>query len=527
MKRCALFLILVFGAAGLLGGTPAEEARQVIVLYNTAFEGSRQLANYYAEKRDIPSRNVIGLTCSPEEEISREEYDQEIAGPLRRLLMERGWWKVSSKDGRTKVRESRIRYVVLMRGMPLKIKKTVLPVWDKKSPQPPLVWSQNAASVDTELAALGTAEHDLLRGAMPNPYFQAEAHLNESLYPELLLVTRLDGPTDGAVRQMIHDTILAEEEGLRGFAYVDIRSTTKKGLTVGDDWLRAAADLLRQRGMPVVVDRNESVFPRDYPFRDVAVYLGWYSGRAVPPFGREEFRFARGAVAAHIHSFSASTIRHERDHWVGPFVSGGACATLGNVYEPYLGLTVNLDKFTQRLLDGSNFAEAGYAALPALSWMNVFVGDPLYRPFKQDRKFVSIDESVWVQASQAARAWQAGNAYDVQITLDRAGIGENRGIVAEAIALAALGRRNFDAGFAYLEEARNAYTEPADLLRITLHEVEAWRLRGDRQRAKEVVRAAMKALPDPTSDAALLLREIEFQLVPPAPAATPSPAPSP
>jgi len=509
--QCILFLVCM----PLVPLGANEEADKVVVVYNTDFEGSESLARYYAAKRKIPSRQLIGLSCPPAEAISREEYDEKIAGPFQRLMVRRGWWKTTSSGGKIKVRESDIRYVVLMRGMPLKIKRTTLGLWKGKAPQPPQVWKENAASVDSELAALGTAEHDLLRGAMPNPYFQAATHLNSELYPELLLVTRLDGPTHDDVKRMIDDSLDAEANGLDGYAFIDARGIQKKGLKVGDDWLFRASELLVQWGMPVVVDRHEGLFARDYPFRDVAIYLGWYSGRAVPPFGRDEFRFATGGIAAHIHSFSASTVRNPRDHWVGPFIKSGACATLGNVYEPYLGLTVNLDTFIERLKNGSNFAEAGYAAQPALSWMNVLVGDPLYRPFLEQNKFVPIDESVWAQVRQATRAWQANQKHDVAVTLERAKTSEDRGILAESLALTALARRNFDDAFDYLEKAREAFEESSDWLRIILHEVEAHRLRGDVAKAKELLKSTMRSLPDPTSDEALLLREIEFQIAPP------------
>ena len=46
-----------------------------------------------------------------------------------------------------------------------------------------------------------------------------------------------------------------------------------------------------------------------------------------------------GAVALHIHSFSAPTLRSDSAGWCGPFVARGVTATVGNVFEPYLDLT--------------------------------------------------------------------------------------------------------------------------------------------------------------------------------------------
>src|SRR5207302_9176983 len=67
--------------------------------------------------------------------------------------------------------------------------------------------------------------------------------------------------------------------------------------------------------------------------------------------------------------------------WVGPVVAKGTAASLGNVYEPYLQLTSHLEIFNDRLLHGFAFAESAYMSIPALSWMSVMVGEPLYRPY--------------------------------------------------------------------------------------------------------------------------------------------------
>ncbi len=92
-------------------------------------------------------------------------------------------------------------------------------------------------------------------------------------------------------------------------------------------------------------------------------------------------RFVRGAIAYHLHSFSANTIRNPNANWVGPLIAHGADATMGTVYEPYLVLTPHEDIFARRLIAGDYFAAAAYASIRGLSWMVTVVGDPLYRPF--------------------------------------------------------------------------------------------------------------------------------------------------
>ncbi len=53
-----------------------------------------ELAKFYAQKRGIARDHLVGLACSKEEEISREEYDRTIADPLRELFKKQRWWTV-------------------------------------------------------------------------------------------------------------------------------------------------------------------------------------------------------------------------------------------------------------------------------------------------------------------------------------------------------------------------------------------------------------------------------------------------
>jgi uncharacterized protein (TIGR03790 family) len=81
---------------------------------------------------------------------------------------------------------------------------------------------------------------------------------------------------------------------------------------------------------------------------DCALYYGWRTEKAAGPFAQPEFRFSPGAIAVHIHSFSAMTLHDPNANWVAPLLSRGAAASLGNVYEPYLRLTAHRNIFNDR-----------------------------------------------------------------------------------------------------------------------------------------------------------------------------------
>lgn len=377
------FLLLVFLAV-VRGEAAAEEkgsslAAQTIVVFNSADPHSSELANYYATRRGIADDHLVGLRCPVEEEISRDEYDRQIAKPLRQVFAEKNWWTFRSGangSGGGVVTDSSIRFVALIRGVPLKIRGQVAYPGDVQDGT--LMGRTNAASVDSELTvlALNTPQ---ISGLLRNPYFESYGRFADEALSPMMLVCRLDGPAQGDVMRMIDDSIRAEQTGLRGWVCVDARGVADAGYKQGDEWLLEAAKLLRGKDLPVMTDCQEPIYPAGLALPRMAIYLGWYAGDFSGAMAGS--RFEPGAVACHIHSFSAATLRSPTAGWCGPVIAAGAAATLGNVYEPYLGFTANLGIFTERLLRGWTFAESSWASIPVLSWMAVNVGDPLYRPF--------------------------------------------------------------------------------------------------------------------------------------------------
>ena len=371
-------------------------AAHTLVVFNQADPDSQSLAETYAKARSIPADRVIGLTCALTEEITRTDFESTIRKPLEELFQSRGWMKrtdnflpnpVLGLEGNVPVQQSKenpIWIMVLMRGMPLKIAEdpTVL--------APENLMSQlraNAASVDSELALLPIQGLPLY-GLIANPYF-ADKRIRPftSFFSNyLIMVTRLDGPSPGIVRRMIQDAVEVEKTELTGRAFFDLRSIEKKDdpYRLGDDWIERAALLFQARGFEVEIDRRAEVAPKYAPWDQIAFYAGWYTGDFQGPFELPTARFRRGAIAYHIHSFSAETVRSETKNWVGPLLSHGATATMGAVYEPYLRFTPDISLFVSALLSGLSFAEAAYQSQLSLSWMVTFVGDPLYRPFPRN-----------------------------------------------------------------------------------------------------------------------------------------------
>ncbi len=373
----ALMLLLSEGYAQSL------RADHVAVVYNADSELSRECAQLYARTRGIPERNMLPLRSSPSlRDISTEVYRSQIYTPLLKLAQERSLQFPASKQ----LGVHPIYAMVLMPELPLRI--TARPTAQGAKPEP---WQQtSAASVDSELALLGAGDYPI-KGMLRNPYFRRDERIAMSGF-RMLPVTRIDAPSAAICRRMITQPHEVERRGgLVGWTIVDLGGP----YPAGDTWLRSIATMAHDAGQPVFLDALRPALVEHYPLPTPAVaYFGWYEGRAQGPFGEQgggHFRFAPGAVAVHLHSFSATNVRSHTEGWVGALLAKGADVSAGNVWEPFLTGSLHLDVFYARLLSGYSLAEAAGMATPALSWQGIVMGDPLYRPYPSKPQAVAMN----------------------------------------------------------------------------------------------------------------------------------------
>ena len=484
---------------------PADAA---VVVCNASDPLSVELANFYAGKRGIGSDRIVALHCSTAEEISRDEYDATIAAPLRLAFDAHDWWERSKDrpgvEPQSTVTASRVRFLALIRGIPLRIAPASGYPGDFCN-QPSPIKDQNAASVDSELAALGLFTHSI-SGIVPNPNFRAFARYNENHQPGVFFTGRLDAPTGTMVRRMIEDSLAVEKTGLWGRCYVDSRGMAPNSspLAVGDEWMTKIANETAPPVLPTVLNAKEPQFPADFPLTDAAMYFGWYSEQPAGPFTRESMHFRPGAVACHIHSFSATSLRDPTRWWVAPLLSHGADAVLGNVYEPYLTLTTHLDIFAQRLADGYTFAESAWMGTPGLSWMNTVVGDPLYRPGKvwKDLQF-ALDANAVPPGQpalategrayyQGALVWRDKGAGPGAAALEKSGSRLRSGLIYEGLGGLAAGAGDSRRAAKAYEQAARFYRDPGDKVRVVVSEVRVLTQAGQKSQADALLADARK-----------------------------------
>ena len=362
----------------------ADGAARVVLVTNRADPDSKRIAEYYALRRGVPVENIISLEMPTQQTITWREFVLTVWQPLQDELVNRGWidsvaMSLHDEYGRRKMAFSghKMSYLIVCRGVPLRIKNEPSFVSKVKGMPDSPQMRTNRSAVDSELTLLAVGNYNI-NSFVPNPLYRMESP-QQLILESVVRVSRLDGPSAKDVFGMIDGALEAEKNGLIGRAYVD----TKGPYPQGERWLKFTAKEMEKQHFPTTQRDEKGTFSIGARFDAPAIYAGWYTTNVNGPFTLPGFRFAPGAVAMHIHSYSAHTLHSDDLAWCGPLLARGAAATVGAVYEPYLNFMHHPDLLFKGLAQGMTLGEAAYYSLPSLSWQNVLVGDPLYRPFQR------------------------------------------------------------------------------------------------------------------------------------------------
>ncbi|MCL4685305.1 TIGR03790 family protein [Myxococcota bacterium] len=399
--------ILGFGIAGaialpwlalllLLPGCRPDTSlnAHVLVVVNGNSPISVATGAYYAAQRKVPAANIVTLnntTTDPtlgdrgHEIVSLPRFDSQIRIPLETHLIDNGL-------------VDQIEILVLAPGVPHQMAPTSCPLdnfYLRDCPR---------ASVDAELAVLFS---DLVGsgglgsdGEAANPYYDSDLSFSEwrAAHPDAplrYLVARLAGyqtavdPETGVPADVKALIDRARQHVLGGRALLDEDPTRSLGLQPGNLLLLGpAAAALGALGLPVQHD-VANTFVSDAP--DLVAYGAWGSndgGDAGPPFyGRIDDKLYPGtflpqSVVVDIVSTNARSFIDPPSYGqslVTDLVRLGATGVAGNVFEPLLSGVARPEVLFRHYFRGVPAIEAYYRSVPYLSWMNVWVGDPLMR----------------------------------------------------------------------------------------------------------------------------------------------------
>ncbi len=506
MTRNSLFrfTVCLVGSVGALKvpARAADSGASVAVVYNTKMPESKNVAEHYARSRQVPADQVFGFDLPVTEAMTRTEFLDRLQNPLLKKLEAN---KLFTFNLKRRLVGARIRYLALVYGVPTKILR------DEKLTEPvpenlPAALRRNEASVDSQLTCLPIRGDEMQwAGPLRNPHY---ATTNASLlHPTngILLVTRLDGPTPAIARSLVDKALEAETNGLWGRAYFDARGLTNGDYKLGDDWMRGGARLCKEMGYETILDESAEIFPASFPMSHIAFYAGWYASQAQGPFLRADMEFMPGAFAYHLHSFSAQSIRTTAGHWVGPLLHRGATATMGSVDEPYLSFTPDIMTFFVRFVySGFSFGEAAWASQNSLSWQNLAVGDPLYRPFARTPQEQHLDLEKrgsklieWSHLKVVSLAQAKGeDIHDVLGYLEPLPLTKSSAILTEKLADLYWANKKLTDALDTYDRALKLNPSPQQKIRVLLRLAERRTLYGQDQAVFDLYEQFLKEFPD-------------------------------
>jgi len=252
------------------------------------------------------------------------------------------------------------------------------------------------------------------------------------------------------------------------------------------------------------------------------MYFGWYTGNVNGPFRNPNFKFKKGAVAVHLHSFSAGDLRNPRSKWVGPLLERGAAATVGNVYEPYLTGSHYFDVLHDRLIQGYTLVESAYMGIPQLSWQNVVIGDPLYRPYKHLVGSGDVDQKdrSYRASRMAFKAW-GGEMVLLVDKMRSAGIKSKDARFFEMMGLLRRYQKRPDDAREFYDVADKVYTEVSDKVRVAMHKIDLFLDQGQKDKAIIHCKAALIQFKNDPS-ALVIKSKLNILSPPPPPPAQPN-----
>lgn len=393
----ACFALLL--VCGVCGARPRPPHPEVLIVVNGQSPVSVAIGSYYRQKRNVPAANVVTLNvplADPNLGNSVQEYiatqatfDALIRTPIQNFLTANGL-------------VDQIEYIVVAAGVPHRFTPS------SATPSTCLLSYVNyvrdcgRASVDAELATLfqtpgagGIGQN----GEQRNPYFDSDEpfatwRTANPGAPLKYLVARLAGfqtPVDAGtgvpvdVKALI-DGAQASPPGA-GLVLVDQNPSVSPGLRAGNTtWLAPIAASMSALGANVQNSTTPAFVSNAV---NLAGYASWGSNDTQNP-GAPFYGVVNGntypgtfqarSIAADLVSTSARTFATGQSYdqsLSADLVRLGASGVAGSTFEPFAVGLARAPILFRNYFTGARAIEAFYRSVPYLSWMNVWIGDPL------------------------------------------------------------------------------------------------------------------------------------------------------
>jgi hypothetical protein len=388
------------------------ETQRVLVIANRNSPVSLRVSQYYQQRRGIPAANFLTLnlpdsTLIPAfESIGYSTYQQQVEQPLRDFLTRKGW-------------VNRIRYIVLTRGLPLRIKNVPYRLSSGEALNQHQSLDSTLAALDYRVSPieLKDMEYKAMTGKeifgllTPNLYWRQTVPFEHQLTGGYL-VTRLDGYSEADARALV-DRALSPRPSLVGTVLIDPsgdheHSNDPQVIDIYDPQSCTPSVIPDCNPQPKAMfestgkDLNNDLrlglplMQKSFPNlqinlaptrsfatgRDLIAYASWGSNdESFQPKNYRSLRFRPGAIAETFVStgarsfFPTDTGQSQIGDLTAP--QGGITGIRGYIDEPELQGMGSPTILFSRYFSGTNLATAYYQSIRFVGWRDVVLGDPL------------------------------------------------------------------------------------------------------------------------------------------------------
>lgn len=385
---------------------PETTAHRWVVVYNTnwpdadnnGINDSEEVARHWMKRRGAPASSLLGIDFSYgtsdvySGQTGWEAFWDEMVLPLRAKMVD---------DQNNHALGFLFVYGVPMRLQPpgfgtRGLDNALITLWDLGTRAVPAF--QSVGHADVYFDAAPTHLTDPGR-------FDPAAHRFGGR--RTYLTARLDGLTKEHAMEMVDsalygDVYLSNQPGhYTGLAYCDTRygaytagdlanypynhyvyANADKDMAYGRGWLEMAGFTLQWEPYGTEIGEPNAVFENGtsaLTAPDAMIYEGWYNFNTY----HDVWDWMVGSMACDLNSNSVARLRTPDP---GTFLSSalhrGLTCGPGVVAEPYLNGHPYPEVFTYYMVNGYPFGESARISDAKAKWTNLYLGDPLYQPFR-------------------------------------------------------------------------------------------------------------------------------------------------
>ncbi len=433
------------------GPAGPDDPTRVLVVYRTnapdsdgnGVSDSLDVANLYALRRGVPAGNLLGVTCSPSGDTYAEAagwtaFWNEMVVPIRNYLLAAGTTSIDTILLCHRI-PYRLTVAFAQAGNPVRsVDQAIATIWTPGT-FPTVTgftdfwwWNPYNEPSPTVGTDLGRFSHAITFSGTP-----------------LYLVGRIDGPSLQASLDLIDraayaDLYVAHLPGsYDGNVYVDTRFAlyTDAFLTAGYPFgydTYGAGDQSMAFGKIVAQNHGYTPFWEPYETEigeagalfsdgssaafasDALLYGGWYNFNIY----HDGWEWIPGSAAVDVDSNSGANLwSASPPNFLPNAFLRGLTVGAGCVAEPYLSGHPRPEVFLHYLLEGFTFAEAAMLSDPTARWTSIYVGDPMYNPFRP-WKVPTVDGTDPAIAGVECAFGAAGTDRTVRVSLADTGVPE-------------------------------------------------------------------------------------------------------